>query len=194
MSVAASVLGISPTDHPLRQQFMKWQCRVRQLAMRDNHGRPDDAITPEVLIAGDAEPMGHIITVMNKAPAYSLTAELQHMARKTHDPAQRREQALQFLSATYYQKQHEFSDILTATFLGGSKGAEKLHKARNCTLTFEAYAQRFDLKCKVWRLADHNPLYQATMAHNQLFNPAIAPDTIILGFEPDWQASSSARN
>jgi len=194
MSVAASVLGVSVADHPLRQQFMKWQCRVRQLAMRDNHGRPDDAITPEVLITGEDAPMGHIITVMNKAPAYSLTAELQHMARKTHDPAQRREQALQFLSATYYQKQHEFSDILTATFLGDSKGAEKLHKAKNCTLTFDAYAQRFDLKCTVWRLADHNPLYQATLAHNQLFNPAIAPDTIILGFEPDWQASGSARN
>ncbi len=193
MSVAAQILGASITDHPLRQKFMKWQCRVRQLAMRDNYGRPDDAISPEVLIAGNASPMGHIITVMNKAPAYSLTAELQHMARKTHDPAQRREQALQFLSSTYYQKQHEFSDILTATFLGDSKGAEKLHKAKNCTLIFEAYAQRFDLECKVWRLAAHNPLYQATMAHNQLFNPSIAPDTIVLGFEPDWQASCEAR-
>jgi hypothetical protein len=96
MSVATSILGISTADHPLRQQFMKWQCRVRQLAMRDNHGRPDDAITPEVLITGEDMPMGHIITVMNKTPAYSLTAELQHMACKTHDPAQRREQALQF--------------------------------------------------------------------------------------------------
>lgn len=193
MSMAASVLGVSVTDHPLRQQFMKWQCRVRQLAMRDNHGRPDDAISPAVMLAGQDAAMGHIITVMNKSPGYSLTAELQHIGRKTHDPAQRREQAMQFLSATYYQKQHEFSDILTATFMVHSQGAAKLYKAKNCTLVFEAYAQRYDLQCNVWRLAAHNPLYQATMAHNQLFNPAIAPDTIILGFEPDWQASSAAK-
>jgi len=49
-------------DHPLRKAFLKWQCRVRQMAMRDNYGRPDDAITPAVYLPDQAEPMGHIIT------------------------------------------------------------------------------------------------------------------------------------
>ena len=50
-------------------------------------------------------------------------------------------------------------------------------------------SQRYDLKCKIWKLAPRNPLYKATMAHNKLFNPTIHPDTQVLGFEPDWSAS-----
>lgn len=191
MTSLAATLGTSMTDHPLRNAFLKWQCRVRQIAMRDNQGRPDDAITPAVTLAGTDAPLGHIITVLNKAPGYSVTAELKHMAAKTNDPAQVRDTALQFLSATYYQKHKEFSDLLTATFPPDSPGAATIRAAQTCTLTFEAYAQRFDLICKVWRLAPHNPLYQATLAHNGLFNPGLPADTEILGFEPDWAASRS---
>jgi len=191
MNTLGAALGESYSVSPLRAAFMKWQCRVRQLAMRDNHGRPDDAIMPALYLPDEAEPMGHIITLLNKSPGYSVTPELLHMARKTNDPAQRREQAMQYFSATYYQKAAEFSDILTATFPPGSPGAASIRSAETVRLRFEAFAQVFDLKCRVWKLAPHNPLHQATMAHNQLFNPALAPDTEVLGFEPDWDASTS---
>ncbi len=191
MSSLATQLGQSYSDHPLRQAFMKWQCRVRQLNMREGDGRPDDAIMPAVYLDDADEALGHIITLMNKAPGYSVTPEFLHMAKKTHDPAQRRSDAMKFLSSTYYQKAAEFSDVLTATFPPGSEGALKIHRAKACRLVFEAYSQRFDLSCKVWKLAAHNTLYQATMAHNQLFNTAILPDTVVLGFEPDWGESRS---
>lgn len=191
MTSLAAQLGQSYSDHPLRLTFMKWQCRVRQTSMRDGGGRPDDAIMPAVYLDGADAPLGHIITLISKAPAYSVTPEMQHMARKTHDPAQRRADALKFLSAAHYQKAAEFSDVLTATFPPGSDGALKIRRAESCRLVFEAYAQRFDLACTVWKLARHNALYQATMAHNRLFNPSIPPDTIVLGFEPDWDSSTS---
>ena len=191
MSALGAALGESFSTSPLRKAFLKWQCRVRQIAMRDNHGRPDDAITPALFLPGEAEPMGHIITLLNKSPGYSVTPELLHMAKKTNDPAQRRDQAIRFFSATYYQKAAEFSDILTATFPPGSPGAAAIREAETVRLRFDAYAQVFDLNCRVWKLAPHNPLHQATFAHNQLFNPALAPDTEVLGFEPDWDASTS---
>ncbi len=191
MSSLAVTLGQGMSDHPLRGAFLKWQCRVRQIAMRDNQGRPDDAIMPSVTLTGETEPMGNIITVMNKAPGYSVTAEMQHMAAKTNDPAQVRQTAITFLSSSYYQKHKEFSDLLTATFPPGSPGAAKIREAETCVLTFEAYNQRFDLPCRVWRLADHNPMQQATMAHNRLFNPTMPPDTEVLGFEPNWEAATS---
>ncbi len=191
MSSLGAILGQTPAEAPLRKAFLKWQCRVRQTAMRDQEGRPDDGIMPAVYLPGESEPMGHIITVMNKAPGYSVTAELTHMLAKTNDPAQRRDQAIRYFSATYYQKAAEFSDILTATFPPDSPGAERLRAAERVRLVYEAYAQVFDLSCKVWRLAAHNPLYQSTMAHNQLFNPSLHPETVVLGFEPDWPASSS---
>lgn len=191
MSALGAALGESFSTSPLRKAFLKWQCRVRQMAMRDNHGRPDDGITPALFLAGETEPMGHIITLLNKSPGYSVTPELLHMAKKTNDPAQKRDQAIRFFSATYYQKASEFSDILTATFPPGSPGAAAIREAETVRLRFDAYAQVFELTCRVWKLAPHNPLYQSTIAHNQLFNPTIAPDTEVLGFEPDWDKSMS---
>lgn len=191
MTSLDAILGRAPAAHPLRDAFLKWQCRVRQIAMRDAEGRPDDSIMPAVVLAGQTEPLGHIITLLNKGPGHDLTPEFEHMLARTNDPAQRRDQAIRFLSASYYQKHREFSDTLTATFPPGSPGAAQIREAETCTLIFEAYAQRFDLVCKVWRLVGQNPLRRATMAHNMLFNPALSPDSEVLGFEPDWPASSS---
>jgi len=191
MSSLAATLGITPQEHPLKGAFLKWQCRVRQMSMRDNEGRPDAAIMPEVILGGQTEPLGAIITVLNKSPGYSLTAELNHMAAKTNDPALRRDAAIRFLSSTYYQKAVEFSDILTATFPPKSPGAAEMRSSETCRLVFAAYNQRFDITCKVWRLVGRNPLYQATIAHNKLFNPTLPPDTEVLGFEPDWTTSSA---
>ena len=191
MSSIGAVLGQTHSNSPLRAAFLKWQCRVRQTAMRDLAGRPDDAITPALYLAGETDPMGHIITVMNKAPGFSVVPELSHMAAKTNDPAQRRDQAITFFSATYYQKANEFSDILTATFPPGSPGAAQIRAAETVRLVFDAYSQVFDISCRVWNLAEHNPLFQATMAHNRLFNPGLPPATEVLAFEPDWEKSSA---
>ena len=191
MSSIAATLGQSYVDHPLKKSFLKWQCLTRQIMMRDEQGRPGDAITPAVILAGESEPMGHVITIMNKAPGYSLVPEMQHMLRKTNDPAQIRDAALQFLSATYYQKAAEFSDILTSTFTPDSPGAAQIRAADRCALVFEAYGQNWTLDCKVWHLAGHNPLFDATLAHNRLFNPGLPDETIVLGFEPDWDKSTN---
>lgn len=190
--MTASLLhGRSGPAQPLRDAFLRWQCRVRQIAMRDRMGRPDGAVTPALTLAGAAEPMGHVVTVLSKAPAHSKTPELMHMVRRTADPAQRRDKAVEYFSETYYQKPREFSDILTATFPPGSKGAAAIRAAGGCRLDFEAYAQRFALVCRVWRLTEAHPLHAATLWHNLLFNPALPPDTVVLGFEPDWAASSA---
>lgn len=187
----AALFGVSGPAHPLRDAFLRWQCRVRQMAMRELRGRPGDAVTPALTLPGQAEPMGHVITVLNKAPAHSKTPELMHMVKRTQDPAQRREKALEYFSETYFQKAQEFSDILTATFPPGSPGAAAIREAGACRLDFEAYAQRFSLECRVWRLAPKHPLHEATWWHNLLFNPALPPDSAILAFEPDWSASSA---
>ena len=93
MSSVASLLGDSYTNHPLKERFLKWQCHCRQLMMRDNMGRPDNSIMPDVLIAGSDESMGAIITILNKLPGYSETPEMLHMARKTNpSPSRNRSQ------------------------------------------------------------------------------------------------------
>lgn len=159
--------------------------------MRERDGRPDDGIMPAVYLGDEEAPLGHVITVLNKAPGHSLTPELVHMSAKTNDPAQRRDQAIRFLGSAYYQKAQEFSDILTATFPPGSPAAATIRAAETVRLVFDAFSQRFELRCRVWKLAPRNPLHQATMAHNRLFNPGLPGRTEVLGFEPDWHRSSA---
>ncbi|MEM8793439.1 MAG: hypothetical protein AAGE80_17595 [Pseudomonadota bacterium] len=185
-------INLDPKAEALRTAFLRWQCRVRQILMRDNHGRPDDPIMPAVTLAGETEPFGHIITVLNKAPGQDKVPEMRHMVQKTQDPLQRRESALRLFSETYFQKADTFSDILTATFPPDSPGAAKIRAAERVTLTFEAFSQRFELACRVWRLTDKNPLHGATWWHNLLFNPTLGADIVVLGFEPDWAASTAS--
>lgn len=189
MTMMREVFGIEDTTHRVRESFFRWQCRVRQIAMREMQGRPDAGMTASVTLDGEKEPLGDIITLINKAPAYSKTPEFKHMFLQTNDPAQRRDKALQLLSETYYQKHREFSDMLTATFLPQSPGARTMLEAKRCRLVFEAYTQRYELACQVRQLGSGEPLYQATWWHNLLFNPNLSPDTIILGFQPKWESS-----
>lgn len=192
MTAMRSVLGVDlVTKHPLRDAFLKWQCRVRHMAMRDGFGRPDDGVMPALTLPGADAPMGHIITVLNKTPSHSATPEMMHMAKRTFDPAQRREKALEYFSNTYYQKTATFADILTASFPAHSEGAKTIRRAETCTLCYDAFGQKFDLTCRIWRLAPKNPFYQSTWWHNHLFNPSLEPDAVILGFEPDWDQSSA---
>ncbi len=191
MSARVAALGETGSSAPLRTAFLKWQCRVRQLAMRDSSGRPDDAVTPALYLPGRDEAFGRFVTVLNRSPAHSLTPEMTHMAARTNDPAQRREAALEYLSATYYQSAARFSDVLTATFPPGSIIAARIRKAQEVRLHFDAYAREFTLSCRVWKLAPRNPLHEATVAHNKLFNPSLPPGIEILGFEPDWNMSTS---
>ena len=187
------MMGKMPRNIELKEQFLRWQCRVRQIAMRENQGRPDDAITPSLTLDGDAEPMGHIITVMSKRSAHSLTPEFRHMVKRTHDPAQRREKAIEYLSSSYFQHINEFSDSLTSTFPPGSPGAERIVDVGVCILVFEAFNQRYRLHCAVNRLREDRYLFQATFWHNMLFNPGLHPDTEVLEFIPDWDMSSTER-
>jgi hypothetical protein len=175
----------------LRDAFLKWQCLTRQIAVRQNQGRPDEAVTPAVLLKGKTEAYDHIITVLSKTPQQSLLPELQHLVRRTLDPAQRRQKALELLSETYYQKPTSFSDILTATFPPQSPRAAVIRKADHCRLLFSGYGQSYQIECKIWALTKKNTLYQATFWHNLLFNTGLHPDTIVLGFEPDWTKSTS---
>ena len=221
MQPGAGVVRPDRASEELRDRFLRWQCRIRQIAMRGQDGRPTSGMTPlafpapapaSTLAAGSAsgrgpsrgssldsgpvpgsdpggEPIARIVTVLCKRPEHSATMELRHLARRTHDPAERRAAALAFLAERYYQPAREFSDTLTASFPPASETAAKLLAGRECRLDFEQFRQRYRVHCAVRRLSEHDPLREATFWHNLLFNPRLPADCIILGFVPDWARS-----
>jgi len=170
-----------------QETFIKFQCRARQMIMRDNLGRPDDSITPTIYLKENKEPITKIITLMHKLPEYSVLSELMHIERKTNDPSQKRDQAVKLLSASYYQKHREFTDTLTATFNPHSNLAEILISKGSCRLVFEAYSHRFESTFTVNKLESSEFLFRSTIVHNQLFNPNLDPHTIVLSFSPKWE-------
>ena len=189
MQADSNVLRLDSANEQLRDGFLRWQCRIRQIAMRSHDGRPTSGMTPLVSSADESIPVASVVTVLCKRPEHSATMELRHMARRTHDPAERRESALKFLAERYYQSSREFSDILTACFPANSGTAAALLEHRECRLAFEQFSQRFDVHCTVRRLSPNNALREATFWHNLLFNPRLSGDCIILGFDPDWPKS-----
>ena len=226
MGTGAGMVRPDRASEKLRDRFLHWQCRIRQIAMRRHDGRPTSGMTPLAFpapapvragesasaprptldpglargsvsgpipepVPGD-EPIARIVTVLCKRPEHSATMELRHLARRTHDPAERRAAALEFLAERHYQAPRAFSDVLTATFPPASEAAAKLLAGRReCRLDFEQFRQRFRLHCAVRRLPERDPLREAAFWHNLLFNPRLPGDCIILGFAPDWGRSDS---
>ena len=191
MQADSNIVRLDRANEALRDRFLGWQCRIRQIAMRTRGGRPTSGMTPLVSPAEGNDPVARVVTVLCKRPEHSATMELRHLARRTHDPAERRESALKYLAERYYQSSREFSDILTASFPPDSETAATLLEHRECRLAFEQFSQRFDVHCTIRRLSPNNPLREATFWHNLLFNPRLRADSIILGFEPDWARSEA---
>ena len=169
-----------------RRAFLKWQCRVRRMAIRERGGQPDESVSPEVSFPDGSPAIGRIVTVLCRTGAHSATPELRHIAKSTHDPAVRREAALRFLAAEHYQDARRFTDVLAATFAPGSAAARRLDSAGGCVLEFRAFAQRFAFPCRPRPLAPGDSLREAAWWHNMLFNPSLPPDAAVFGFEPDW--------
>ena len=181
-----------PSERASRESFLGWQCRARRSAMRQAGGRPNGAVVPRLRFAGEDDTGQPVVTVLCRRPERSVTPELRHMAKRTQDPAERREHAVRFFAAGFFSSWRDFSDTLTASFGPGSPTALRIAEAGECRLEFDAFAHRFGLECRAGRLGREHPFWAATWWHNQLFNPALHPQAEIIGFEPDWRRSQSA--
>ena len=175
----------------LKMRFLKWQCLMRQALMREDMGQPNDAITPELVQTDNEQSQGRFISLISKDESHSLLPELRHIANKTHDPALRRQAAIQFFSAEYYQKAAEFSDRLTAVF--APQARERAHfidEMGDWMLKFNGFGHQFNLFCRAHLLSRQDYLFQASWWHNFMFNPNLQAESVILAFIPDWSKSS----
>ncbi len=175
----------------LRAHFLGWQCRVRQYAVRQGGGRPTSGMRPRLLLTAPDIDLGPITVLINKSAPQEVTSQFRHLVRKTHDPVERYNNALRFLSAAYYQRPEDFSDELTALFGEVSDTADRLLAGGRCRLVFEQYSQSYDLPCSPRQLPEGHPAFQATFWHNSLFNPNLPGGVRVLAFRPDWSKATA---
>jgi hypothetical protein len=178
----------------LRAEFIGWQCRLRQLAARQDGGRPSAGMRPRVTtVAGDELAAGVIVLISETEPE-NTTHQLRFQYLKTQDPNERYDKVVEFLQGRYFQEPAHFSDVLTALFAKGSELAQRLLDARRCVLEFDQYRQGYPIPCAVSPLPEPHPRHQATYWHNRLFNDHHPSSVEVVAFTPDWTHARSYRD
>jgi hypothetical protein len=177
----------------LRDEFLDWQCRLRQLSARQAGGRPAAGMRPRLLSPrGDELATAIVVLIVEEDPADS-TALFRHQYLKTNDPIERYEKIVEILAASYFRHPTAFSDVMTALFGPDSTVAAALLNHGGGILEFGQYAQAYRLPCKVAELATDDPFFQVTYWHNRMFNPNMPPGVRVLSFTPDWTHAAGWR-
>lgn len=174
----------------LREQFFAWQCRIRQMAMREDEGRPAPGMCPKVLDTNGETLADKIITMIIRGDSAESTDFFRFQVQKNHDPKEVRGKALTYLQATHYHGPREFMDCLTAMFGEQSAFSDDLLVRDKCILEFKQFNQGYRLQCSVSKLNPGEAEHSATLWHNRCFNPSLTDNVTILKFEPDWLISS----
>jgi hypothetical protein len=178
----------------LRREFLGWQCRIRQLAVREEGGRPSAGMRPRVLNAGGEQLSAGIVTLIVEEECERSTQLFRYQYLRTHDPNERYDTMLEILQGSYFQDPARFSDLITALFGPQSLLARQLLGAGRCVLDFAQYTQGYRIPCDVARLAESHPFHQATLWHNRMFNSRLPSGVEILSFRPDWPHAAPYRH
>lgn len=178
----------------LRDEFLGWQCRIRQLAVREMAGRPTPGMRPRVTDVQGQEITPGIVVLLNKQDPDEAIKLFRHQVLKTFDPVERYDKALEIMAASYFQHPREFSDVMTALFGPDSTLAERLVAAFRCVLEFSQFGQTYRVPCTVTRCSEEDAAFQATYWHNRLYNDAMPAGVQVLAFTPDWTRASGLRD
>lgn len=174
-----------------REEFLRWQCRIRQIAMREDDGRPSRGMQAAVWLGGGIELINAMNILLVQGDISESTAFFKFQVKKSHDPAQVVEKGLQFLQSTYYHHAPSFRDEMTALFPRRTDTTDQLVEAGQCLLQFEQFNQVFKLVCTIRQLETDEDSWQATYWHNHMFNANLPGDATVIGFTPNWEKSVS---
>ncbi len=151
-------------------------------------GRPLPGMRADLYSIKGGEEQAQLQFLIVKQQDASVTAELQHIVRKTPDPAEWVKNGLRILAERYYQDDFNFSNKITALFSLDSDVAEALVAAGECHLKFKQDSIEHAFDFDVSMLDDADADYQATWWHNRLFNPTLPGKVQVLAFAPRLDA------
>ena len=187
MTVASFAPNEVADGRQLKLRFLRWQCRSRQNAMRMQGGKPDRSMIAEVTPnLKDNSPRYALVTVLCRQVHASVLPEIIHMAKRTHDPAERHGLAVQFMSASYFQNVGNFTGDLSACVAAGSAYMSAIGSLATCRLRFRDRVHVYDLPSHVERLRGGELEREEIWWHNYLFNPRLDPDAEVIAFRPVW--------
>lgn len=172
-----------------REDFIAWQCRIRQIAMRAERGRPSPGMRPRVLDDAGGELAPALTVLLVPREPEESTAFFRFQVMRSADPRDLYERGLAYLQADYFHRPQGFSDKMTAVLDAASPLAAKLLAEKHCVLAFDQFSQGWLLPCAVSRLGADAAARAASLWHNRIFNPSLPDDASVLQFRPDWASA-----
>ncbi|MFL5258269.1 MAG: hypothetical protein ACJ8AS_00835 [Hyphomicrobiales bacterium] len=179
------------SNQALRDYFIGWQCRIRQIAMREYGGEPLPGLRPKVSTKSGETILPAMTVLLIERDSSASTAFLKFQALRHNERQRTFEAGVNFLSAEYYQSPELFSDEMTAVFSKDSGIAAAMLRVREVLLDFSQFSQTFRMFCKVRRLERDDPSHEASLWQTRIFNPDVPNDALVLGFKPDWKSAVS---
>ena len=176
---------------PIQNYFIGWQCRVRELALRSEEGRPNGGMRPKIALKNGKVVFPAATLLIIPEHPDQIIRQFRFMALKTQDPKERYTKALQLLAARFYQKTEDFSGALAGIFSRFSEEVMALEKDNYCIIEFDYQQQAFKIPCNVSESPKNDQVYEFTYWHNYLFNPNLSPEVKVLHFKPDWSETLS---
>ena len=185
--IQAKMQTKSKTDEKqLRRRFLGWQCRIRQIAVRQDGGRPSEGMRPRITsLQGEEITAAATLLLVPQQPTES-TAFFRHQIRQTGDPRQAMERGLAFLQGDHYHKPETFADMMPAVFAPDSAIARRCLDEKQVSLQFHQFGQSWNMPCSVRKLPHNHSAREAALWHNRLWNPTLGDSVWVLGFTPDW--------
>lgn len=175
----------------LKAHFIAWQCRIRQMGVRELGGQPMPATRPRVSSqSGKVIVPAMVVLLIPQEPSAS-TAFFKFQVQKTNELEETREAALRYLAADYFQQPELFSDEMTAVFGPRAPTAARLVAAKVAMLEFEQYSQRFWIPCRTRRLAVSEPARDSAFWQARVFNANLPKNIEVIGFKPDWKTAGA---
>ncbi len=171
----------------LRDYFIGWQCRLRQIAMREYGGRPLPGMRPKVTRKSGEVLAAAITVLLIPEQPQASTAFLKFQVQRNNEAEKAQAAAVSFLGSEFYQRPENFSDEMTAVFGIDSPVARVMIAAKEALLDFEQFAQAFRMFARVRRLGAKEPAREASLWQTRIFNPRITNDALVVGFRPDWK-------
>ena len=176
---------------PIQNYFIGWQCRVRELALRSEEGRPNGGMRPKIALKNGKVVFPAATLLIIPEHPDQIIRQFRFMALKTQDPKERYTKALQLLAARFYQKTEDFSGAMAGIFPRFSEEVIALEKDDYCIIEFDYQQQAFKIPCNVSESPKNDQVYEFTYWHNYLFNPNLSPEVKVLYFKPDWSETLS---
>ncbi|PPR46612.1 MAG: hypothetical protein CFH19_01140 [Alphaproteobacteria bacterium MarineAlpha5_Bin9] len=165
--------------------FVKWQCNLRQNNFRKDKGLPSEGTLAKILYKNTNIEILTIRSILIEKKYNNTLKMFEFMFKKTHDPEERYLKAVKFFSSEYFDDPKIFDGSFTATFSKDSSILKKILIKKKFNVQFFQDNMGFDFEVKVIKLKKKEPLWLFTFFHNSFFNPQLNEDIEILYFKPE---------